>query len=194
VHLKAATIIIRAGTKALIPYFDKVFCTIKHHNDYTKNNHNVDYSWTNDEPDGRDDPHHSEFRLVNILSTGDNYNKFRQPPGALTKIKICAQWGDEIFGTGVKVHRNGAQVKNKVEQIEAPHEETGQGLQLQDLENGTTTLKQAVSFCVANVIYVHSINTHLFILPFTDNEILQILLQLRGKVHLSCRYLPQEHQ
>jgi hypothetical protein len=106
------------------------------------------------------------------LSTGDNYNKFRQPPGALTKIKICTQWGDEIFGTVVKVHQNGAQVKNKVEQIEAQfkstynwsQEETGQGLQQQDLENGTTTLKQAVSFCVANVIYVHSIDTHLFIL------------------------------
>jgi (p)ppGpp synthase/HD superfamily hydrolase len=90
-------------------------------------------------------------------------------PGALTKIKICTQWGDEIFGIllgcGVKVHRNGAQVKNKVEQIEAQfksaykwsQEETGQGLQLQDLENGTTTIKQAVSFCVANVIYVRSI-------------------------------------
>jgi hypothetical protein len=110
---------LKLKTKALIPYVDKVFCTIKHHNDYTKSNRNVDYSWTNDGPGGRDDPHHSEFRMVNILSTSDNYNKFGQPPGALTKIKICAQWVDEIFGTGVKVHRNGAQVKNKFEQIEA---------------------------------------------------------------------------
>jgi hypothetical protein len=103
-HHHCYTLIIKASTKALVPYIDKVFCTIKHHNDYTKNNRNVDYSWTNYGPGGRDDPHHSEFRLINILSTGDNYNKFRQPPGALTKIKICAQWGDEIFGTGVKVH------------------------------------------------------------------------------------------
>ena len=90
------------------------------------------------------------------MTTDENYNKFRQPPGALTKIKICAQWGDQIFSTGVKVHRNGKQVKSKVEQIEAQfksaykwsHDKTGEGLKQQDLENGTTTFKQAVSFCV----------------------------------------------
>ena len=121
-----------------------------------KKNRNAEYSWTNDGPDGRDDPHHSEFRLINILTTDENYNKFRQPPGVLTKLKICAQWGDQIFSTGVKVHRNGAQVKNKVEQIEAQfksaykcsHDETGKGLKQQDLENGTTTFKQAISICV----------------------------------------------
>jgi hypothetical protein len=61
VHHHCYTLIIKTSTKALVLYIDKVFCTIKHHNDYTKNNRNVDYSWTNDGPGGRDDPHHSEF-------------------------------------------------------------------------------------------------------------------------------------
>jgi hypothetical protein len=39
---------------------------------------------------------------------------------------------------------------------------------------------------------VHSTNTHSFILPIADNEILQILLWPRGRggVHFSCGHLP----
>jgi hypothetical protein len=55
------------------------FCTIKHHKDYTKKNGKNSHSWTNDGPNGKDDPHHSEFCLINILSSGDNYNQYRCP-------------------------------------------------------------------------------------------------------------------
>jgi hypothetical protein len=153
VHKHCYLLIINASAKALTAYEDIVFCTIKHHKDYTKQNSKESYSWTNDGPNGKNDPHHSEFRLVNILSSGDNYNQYRCPSGGWTKDKICAKWGNEIHAFGTQVHRTGAQVKNKVEQIETQfknaykwsHEETGTGLQQQDLENGTTTFKQAVS-------------------------------------------------
>jgi hypothetical protein len=118
------------------------------------------------------------------LSSGDNYNQYRCPSGGWTKDKICAKWGNEIHAFGTQVYRSGAQVKNKVEQIETQfknaykwsHKETGTDLQQQDLENGTTSFKQAVSYLFANIIMVHSTNTHSFILPIADNEILQILL------------------
>lgn len=167
VHKHCYLLLINGSSKALAPYKNIVFCTIKHHKDYTKQNSKDSYSWTNDGPNGKNDPHHSEYYLINLLSSGDNYNQYRCPSGGWTKDKVCAKWGNEIHAFGTQVHRTGPQVKNKVEQIETQfknaykwsHEETGTGLQQQDLENGTTTFKQAVSF--ANIILFHSTNTHL---------------------------------
>jgi hypothetical protein len=91
-------LIIKASAKALTAYKDMVFCTIKHHKDYTNKNIKNSYSWTNDRPNGKDDPHHSEFRLINILSSGDNYYQYCCPSSGWTKDKICAKWGNEIHG------------------------------------------------------------------------------------------------
>ena len=60
-----------------IPVADKCFCTCKHHDSFVKNLSAANLSWTNDGPNGRDDPETSQYWLVDWLSTGDNYNKYR---------------------------------------------------------------------------------------------------------------------
>ena len=154
VHAVCYTRMCSKSKKDIDPIAGKYFCTLKHHEKFTKLISEGNFHWSNDGPNGKNDTAHSEYHLVDWLRTGENYDKFRGPPGAKTKEKICAEVADWIHDKGVKVKRTSAQVRSKIESIEAQMKaaitwasQTGQGMQEEDLLNGTKNFEDGVSSC-----------------------------------------------
>ena len=57
-----------------------------------KKDNNPNYlTWKNDGADGPNDPKCSEFYLVDWLASKERYMRWCNPPGALTKLKVCEE-------------------------------------------------------------------------------------------------------
>ena len=99
--------------------------------------------WTNDGPKGKDDPNHSMKHLIDWLTTGDNWIKYK---GKNNSGKSKSQFAKEIAlfinSTGVKETRSAEQVRVKIDAIEKAYKNadnfvhnTGVGLKENDPDN-----------------------------------------------------------
>ena len=74
---------------ARTPIREFVFCNFWHHDKFVKAHSKMELTWTNGGgKDGPEDPKTSQFYLVEWLSSKENYQRYRDPPGALTKFKV----------------------------------------------------------------------------------------------------------
>jgi hypothetical protein len=113
-----------SGKKSRTPFENVSFCTCAHHDQYAKNVSDVNLTWTNDGANGRDDPYTSQHYLIQWLTTGDNYNKFRSPSGGRTKIDLAAEVAAFINSKGVKVERTRETVNAKITWMQGCMRET----------------------------------------------------------------------
>jgi hypothetical protein len=75
-------------------------------------------TWRNDGKNGTDDPQHSEHYIVQGLSTGDNFAKWRSPSGGETKIKITEGVAKWLNTCELKREISASMVYNKIMPIE----------------------------------------------------------------------------
>jgi hypothetical protein len=161
------------SNKDLYPIENECFCTITHHELRQKEQQSNAYTWTNDGADGKDDPNHSQYYLVEWLKVQGNYAKWRSPPGALTKRALAVRISAAIFEQGVKVERTAQQVQSKIETIEKSMRSarsyltstTGAGLTVEDIFNGDRSMDDKV--CCLLFVTDHHTNTHWLHLYFT---------------------------
>jgi hypothetical protein len=106
------------STKARNPIEELVFCNLGHHDKFVKSHSDIELTWTNDGQDGPDDPRTSQFYLVEWLSTEVNYQRFRDPPGALTKMKVCEEIASMLSMKETRNKWKGENVYNKIQHIE----------------------------------------------------------------------------
>ena len=82
----------------------------------------MELTWTNNGKDGPKDPKTSQFYLVEWLSCEENYQRCRSdPPGALTKFKVCEEIASMLSSKGIKIKWKGENVyniNNKIQHIE----------------------------------------------------------------------------
>jgi hypothetical protein len=98
---------------------DTVFCKLTHHDQYVRETSENELTWTNDGKDGPNDPKNSQYYLVQWLSTESNYQNYRDPPGAMTKMKVCEDVARWINSKGVKNTWKGDNVYNKICHMES---------------------------------------------------------------------------
>ena len=122
-HLCYANMIKKSSTQSLV-FDDKVFCTVKHQEQFIKNTQSESLNWSNDGKNGRDDPCSSEKILVDYLNTGNNYNLFRSPEGGASKMEVATRIANMINCKGVRVERTGESVKNKIDHMQRMMRET----------------------------------------------------------------------
>jgi hypothetical protein len=103
---------------ARTPIGELVFCNLGHHDKFVKSHSEMDLTWTNDGKDGPDDPRTSQFYLVEWLSSEVNYQRFRDPPGSLTKMKVCEEIAHMLSTKQTKNKWKGENVYNKIQHIE----------------------------------------------------------------------------
>lgn len=100
--------------------------------------------WSDDGALGPKDPNTSISILIRWLSEEGNYNKFRGGSAnkGQTKLSICEGIAKQINGVGVRVHRDGKSVQNKITDLEdqmrkaidwSEGTETGAGLKESDV-------------------------------------------------------------
>ena len=75
-------------------------------------------TWTNDGANGKDDPKHSEYHLINWLDTDETFSIWREPGLGVTKIELANSLAAWLITKGVKKHCNENQVKAKLEHME----------------------------------------------------------------------------
>jgi hypothetical protein len=152
-HNVCYTMMLQKSKKDHTIFEDKVFCTVTHQDKFLKASDHGTLTWTNDGPNGRDDPQHSEYWLLHYMGIGENFNNYRSPSGGDTKDKVCAKIAAWLNTKGVKVQRTKEHVKAKIEWVTRCMREThdfinsatGEGI----LENeGFTSFKDKVSFFV----------------------------------------------
>ena len=90
---------------------DMVFCTVKCQKDFVKNMCIDHLTWKNDGANGKDDPKHSEYHLINWLDTDENFSIWREPGLGVTKIELATSLAPWLVTKGVKKHCKGIQVK-----------------------------------------------------------------------------------
>ena len=100
------------------PIGEFVFCNLGHHDKFVKCHSEMELTWTNDGKDGTDDPKTSQFYLVEWLSSEENYQRYRDPPGSLTKLKVCEEIASMLSSKGTKNTWKGENVYNKIQHIE----------------------------------------------------------------------------
>jgi hypothetical protein len=103
---------------ARAPIGEYVFCNLGHHDKFVKAHSEQELTWTNDGKDGPDDPKTSQYFLVEWLSSEENYQRYRDPPGALTKSKVCEEIAIMLSTKGTKNKWKGENVYNKIQHIE----------------------------------------------------------------------------
>lgn len=118
VHRLCYEHMIKKSKKHNITFDDKVFCTVAHQEQFCKTHLSENYNWSNDGKDGKDDPHSSEYYLIKWLNTDENFNSFRDPKDGCTKLEIATSIANFINSKGVRVQRNGEQVKHKIDHIQ----------------------------------------------------------------------------
>jgi hypothetical protein len=151
---------------------DLSFCTLGHHDKYTKGKkeNNPNYlTWKNDGADGPNDQKCSEFYLVDWLASEERYMRWRDPPGALTKLKVCEEIAEMIKNKGCKKPLDADCVYNKITHIESKmrqcHDQyagtkTGNGLKESDpmaYEDKVSECLYATTFeqpCHVTVLYL----------------------------------------
>ena len=71
-------------------------------------------TWKNDGADGPNKLKCSEFYLVDWLASKERYMRWRDPPGALTKLKVCEEIAEMIKNKGCKKPLDADCVYNKI--------------------------------------------------------------------------------
>jgi hypothetical protein len=94
------------------------FCTFACQDKYDKTSSTSHLHWRNDGKNGTDDPQHSEHYIVQWLSTGDNFAKWRSPSGGQTKIKIAEGVAKWLNTCELKREIAASMVYNKIMHIE----------------------------------------------------------------------------
>ena len=122
-HVCYANMIKKSAKQSLV-YEDKVFCTVKHQEQFIKNTQSECLNWSNDGKNGRDDPLSSEKILIDYLNTENNYNLFRKPEGGASKLEVATRIANIINSKGVRVERTGESVKNKIDHMQRMMRET----------------------------------------------------------------------
>ena len=133
-----------------------VLCTIEHHKRYLKDLSNSGgYKWENDGANGKSDPHHSHYYLLQWLEDPFNYAKWKGPPGQHTKLSLAGVIGDLIHANGTKKKWNPTQVQSRIILIEKKMRsalglkdgtKTGAGITDKDRALGITTLEAKASY------------------------------------------------
>jgi YHS domain-containing protein len=109
---------IEKSTKLRSKIDGKIFCNLGHHDEFVKSTSEPELTWTNDGKEGPKDPHHSEYYLVEWLSSEVNYQRFRDPPGSLTKMKVCEELASYLKRKGIRSDWTGENVYNKIQHVE----------------------------------------------------------------------------
>ena len=91
------------------PSEDLVFCTWGHHDAYSKTLKETSITWANDGANGPSDHKCSEFYLINWLSSEEHYMRWRDPPGSLTKQKVCEEIAELLHQKGCRKQVDAAQ-------------------------------------------------------------------------------------
>ena len=104
------------------PSEDLVFCTLGHHDAYFKTLKETFITWTNDGADGPNDPKCSEFYLIDWLSSEEHYMRWRDPPGSLTKQKVCEEIVELLRQKGCRKQVDAATIYNKIQHIKRQDE------------------------------------------------------------------------
>jgi hypothetical protein len=115
---------IKKSAKQSLVFEDKVFCTVKHQEQFIKNTQSECLNWSNDGKNGRDDPLSSKKILIDYLNTENNYNLFRNPEGGASKLEVATRIANIINSKGVRVERTGESVKNKIDHMQRMMHET----------------------------------------------------------------------
>ena len=118
-----------------------VFCNKTCYKQAKKNNTRP--LWTNDGPKGTDDPNHSMKHLIDWLTTGDNWIKYKgKNNSGKSKSQFAKEIASFINSTGVKETRSAEQVRVKIDAIEKAYKiadnfvnNTGVGLKEDDPDN-----------------------------------------------------------
>jgi hypothetical protein len=95
-----------------------VFGNLGHHDKLVKPHSEMELTWTNDGKDGPEDPKNSQHYLVEWLSSEENYQCYRDPPGALTKMKVCDEIASMLSSKRNRNKWKGENVYDKIQHIE----------------------------------------------------------------------------
>jgi hypothetical protein len=101
-----------------IPIKDQIFCNLGHHDSYLKTQKEMFLTWTNDGANDLSDPKCSEYYLIDWLSSEEHYMQWRDPPGSLTKHKVCHEIVDMLCGKGCRKSVDVLTIYNKIQHIE----------------------------------------------------------------------------
>jgi hypothetical protein len=101
---------------------DVSFCTLGHHDTYVKDKKDLMpqcLTWKNDGANGPSDPKCSKYYFVQWLSSEEMYMCWLNPPGALTKMKVCEEIAQMIKSKGCLKPLDAECIYNKIMHSEA---------------------------------------------------------------------------
>ena len=122
-HLETLRISQRQSN-AEFPCLATFFCLAKtllvdtFHDAYMKTQKDSCLIWTIDVANSSNDPKCSEFYLINWLSSEEHYMRWRDPPGLLTKQKVCEEIVELLPQKGCRKQVDVATIYNKIQHIE----------------------------------------------------------------------------
>ena len=111
---------------------------------YSKGKNNKQrYLWNNDGLGGKDDPNNSLKLLIDWLTTGENWTKYKgKNNNGKSKLQYSKEIASVINSHGVKEERTADQVRVKIDSIERAYKEadvwvnrTGVGVKEEDVDN-----------------------------------------------------------
>ena len=128
--------LINKSKRSYILHHTDIFCTIECQKCFEKNASDRVLTWKNDGALGPEDPHHSEYWLVEWLNSDSNFSKWRAPTQGQTKSKISEKIAAWIQSKGVLRTITAVMVANKISHLEGLmrhahdwcHSVTGEGL------------------------------------------------------------------
>jgi len=150
VHRVCYERMIEKSTTPRAPSEDLVFCTLGHHDSFYKTQKEIYFTWTNDGADGPSDPKCSEYYLIDWLSSEEHYMRWRDPPGSLTKQKVCEEIVKLLHQKGCRKQVDSLTIYNKIQHIE------GKMRQCYDQYAGTKTgngLKESDPMAYQDKVY-----------------------------------------
>lgn len=150
VHRVCYERMIEKSTTPRAPSEDLVFCTLGHHDSFYKTQKETSFTWTNDGADGPSDPKCSEYYLIDWLSSEEHYMRWRDPPGSLTKQKVCEEIVNLLHQKGCRKQVDSLTIYNKIQHIE------GKMRQCYDQYAGTKTgngLKESDPMAYQDKVY-----------------------------------------